>query len=110
MIKDYKASKNGDSKDRGEFSEAFPQEDASGSKIDSVSFDAISDAKSSISIPSRNAVLQACIITSALMLALGAFIRQVIIYQSFLLFLFEYSARKIIIVANLKVKSNSFHF
>ncbi|CAA7395970.1 unnamed protein product [Spirodela intermedia] len=77
MTKDYKGSKNGDSKDRGEFSEAFLQEDESRSKIDSESFDAILDPKSSISNPSRNAVLQACIITSALMLALGAFIRQV---------------------------------
>ncbi|CAA6659635.1 unnamed protein product [Spirodela intermedia] len=54
MTKDYKGSKNNDSKDRGEFSEAFLQEDESRSKIDSESFDAISDPKSSISNPSRN--------------------------------------------------------
>ena len=44
-----------------------------------MSFDFNSDDKSSDSSPSRDSVLQACIITSALMLAFGGIIRQVIL-------------------------------
>uniref|UniRef100_A0A1D1XHF2 Uncharacterized protein ypbD n=1 Tax=Anthurium amnicola TaxID=1678845 RepID=A0A1D1XHF2_9ARAE len=84
LSKEWKTSKFGNSqsidvncKDQEEFADDLLQEDAcrndSGSDLSKVPV----DAKGPISSPSRTEVLQACILTSGLVLTLGAFIRQV---------------------------------
>ncbi|MQM13624.1 hypothetical protein Taro_046550 [Colocasia esculenta] len=76
--KEQKTSKSGNSleassEDQGKFTDGFPPRDASYSDLSNTS----SDAKSPVSSPSRSAVLQACTLTSGLILALGVFIRQI---------------------------------
>ncbi|XP_078435222.1 CAAX amino terminal protease family protein [Wolffia australiana] len=77
LSQEFSGQKLGDSKDQGESSESFLEGDGSRMKIEPKTLNDISDSKISASSPSRNAVLQACVVTSALMLALGGLIRQV---------------------------------